>query len=365
MKEKPQSLESQLQMARPKRAEIKRVPLTPEEKEFLGKIMDKAVAAEKAGRLAEAISHYTDYKNEFLKIKEAKERKTEIEKNFELKKQYEDQVETLKKNGLIEALPSGEMGFIDITGTPRPIPTYEEILERVKAKKEFLERKREQGFSQLLLVPFGMRIADIKNRIKKLILEKYEQGKLNGTNGDSLELNTTLPIRIEKDFKSADLTGDLVYYPKKFDPENHGGKTKLDILADEGGWDILFLEDMPDLPFKGREKAGRTQFSPGMEPYVYLYDLQNEEQYKGEQGMTPEAELTYFMYYLQKNNKVIDDYQGSGKVNWNLGGFFKNNGTICCSGWDREHKIIFVGSIGRHSRNVDYNKYSARTAVRV
>jgi len=67
-----QSLESQLQMARPKRAEIKRVPLTPEEKEFLGKIMDKAVAAEKAGRLAEAIGHYTDYKNELLKIKEKK-----------------------------------------------------------------------------------------------------------------------------------------------------------------------------------------------------------------------------------------------------------------------------------------------------
>jgi len=351
-------------MARPKRAEIKRVPLTPEEKKFLGEIMDKAVAAEKAGKLLEAINYYTDYKNELLKIKEVKERKKEIEKNFELKEQYKEQIEILKKNGLIEKLPSGEIGFIDITGTPRPIPTYEEILERVKAKKELLDRKREQGFTQLLLVPFGMRIADIKNRIKKLILEKYEHGKLNGTNGDSLELNTTLPIRIEKDFKSADLTGDLVYYPEKFDPHDHGGKTKQDILAEEGGWDILFLEDMPDLPFKGREKGGRTQISPGMKPYVYLYDLQNEEQYKGEYGMTPEAELTYFMYYLQKNNKVIDDYQGSGKVNWNLGGYFKNNGTICFSGWDRDHETMYIDSIVRHSRNVDYNKYSARTAVR-
>jgi len=70
MREKPQSLESQLQMARLKRAEIKRVPLTPEEKEFLGKIMDKAVAAEKAGKLQEALDLYTDYKNELLKIKE-------------------------------------------------------------------------------------------------------------------------------------------------------------------------------------------------------------------------------------------------------------------------------------------------------
>ncbi len=75
MKEKPkQSLENQLQMARPKRAEVKRVPLTPEEKEFLGEIMDKAVAAEKAGKLQEALDLYTDYKNELLKIKEEKEK---------------------------------------------------------------------------------------------------------------------------------------------------------------------------------------------------------------------------------------------------------------------------------------------------
>jgi len=76
MTEKAQSSESQLQMARPKRAEVRRVPLTPEEKEFLGKIMDKAVAAEKAGELAKALEHYQEYKNELLKIKESKESET-------------------------------------------------------------------------------------------------------------------------------------------------------------------------------------------------------------------------------------------------------------------------------------------------
>jgi len=74
------SFESQLQMARPKRAEVKRVPLTPEEKEFLRKIMDKAVAAEKAGDLQQALNLYTDYKNELLKIKEEKEKKEKEEK---------------------------------------------------------------------------------------------------------------------------------------------------------------------------------------------------------------------------------------------------------------------------------------------
>ncbi len=77
MPEQPQSLESQLKMARPRRHEVKRVPLTPEEKEFLGEIMDKAVAAEKTGKLQEALNLYTDYKNELLKIKEKKEKDKE------------------------------------------------------------------------------------------------------------------------------------------------------------------------------------------------------------------------------------------------------------------------------------------------
>ncbi len=81
--EKPQSLESQLQMARPRRSEVKRVPLTDEEKEFLGKIMDKAVAAEKAGKLKEALDFYTDYKNELMKIKDKIEKKRKRQESAE------------------------------------------------------------------------------------------------------------------------------------------------------------------------------------------------------------------------------------------------------------------------------------------
>ncbi len=78
MQENPdQSFENQLKMARPRRSEVKRVPLTPEEKELLGEIMDKAVAAEKAGDLQQALHFYTDYKNELIKIKEKKEEKKE------------------------------------------------------------------------------------------------------------------------------------------------------------------------------------------------------------------------------------------------------------------------------------------------
>ena len=54
--------------------------------------------------------------------------------------------------------------------------TDEEILERVEANKVFLETKREQGFTQLLLVPFGMKLREIADRVQDLILKKHEEG---------------------------------------------------------------------------------------------------------------------------------------------------------------------------------------------
>jgi len=104
MSEQPKSLESQLQMARPRRGEVERVPLTSEEKEFLGEIMDKAVAAEKAGELQEALNFYTDYKNKLMKIKEKRERRrkrqesTEPVFNTELINLQEDTNQELLRN---------------------------------------------------------------------------------------------------------------------------------------------------------------------------------------------------------------------------------------------------------------------------
>jgi len=372
MKEEPkQSLESQLKMARPRRHEVKRVPLTDEEKEFLGEIMDKAVAAEKAGKLQEAINFYTDYKNELVKIKEIKEireRVKELEKSLELEKQYKDQVEILKKNGLIEKLPIGELGFVDINEIPRPIPTYKEILERVEAKKELLEKKEKQGFTQLLLVPFGMKLSAMAEKAKDLILKKYKQGNLKGTNGDNLELDEETPVLLEKKYEGgdADIRGKLFYYPESFLQNNHKGKTKKKILDQTGGWDIMLIEDLPDLPARGEGNTvgNREQLESDFSAHDYLTIKLKEEQYKEEQGMTPEAELAHFMHYLQKNNQVIDDWQGSGKANLNLGGFIKDAGMAggtCFFRWQRDDKQLQISWIYPYDAN---NVRAARTLIR-
>jgi len=61
-------------MARSRRKEVKRVELTPDEDKALFLILNKAIAAERAGDLAKALEHYTEYKEELLKIKRKKRR---------------------------------------------------------------------------------------------------------------------------------------------------------------------------------------------------------------------------------------------------------------------------------------------------
>ncbi|MCX6744902.1 MAG: hypothetical protein NTX82_05240, partial [Candidatus Parcubacteria bacterium] len=92
-------------------------------------------------------------KTEQPKRSETQER---LEKLFELKKQYQEQVKALIATGVIELLPeTGKYGVYDIKGKECPIPSYDEILKRMEAKAEMLEKKREQGFTHLQLVPIG------------------------------------------------------------------------------------------------------------------------------------------------------------------------------------------------------------------
>ena len=103
------------------------------------------------------------------------------------------------------------------------------------------------------------------------------------------------------------------------------------------GWEFQFIEDLPDLPAKGEgEEAGnRKQVEAGASPEEYLKVLETDAQYEGERGQTPEAELTEFISNLKVHNRVIDDWEGSGKISWNISGYFKSSGLICKSNWSR------------------------------
>jgi hypothetical protein len=181
-----------------------------------------------------------------------------LAEKLKLREQYETQIKTLNETGVLEILPeSQELGIIGIDGKGYPIPTYEQVLQRITPEKiELLDKKFEQGFTQLLLVPFGMPLGTLMDRYKRELLKHDDEGTLLSTDGSNLDLDRQDPIYCEN-YQNADITGELVYEPKEFSP-NHQGKTKKELIAEKGAWYVSLIEDLPDLPDKGQ---GKTRFN--------------------------------------------------------------------------------------------------------
>ena len=235
-----------------------------------------------------------------------------------LKAQYEFQKEILIKAGLLKKISTGELGIEAIDKQEYPIPTLEQIEERMLEKRELLETKIPQGFVKLIIVPFGLPISSLIDAYSNALMENYQQGKLLDTQGKLLELDGYVGGRFidnedTKYYIQAEATGELVYFPKEFS-DDHQGKTKQELLPTQA-WQVLLLEDLPNLPFKGKGKtiANRQQPESDQTPDEYLKQLQTDPQYKGEQGLTPESWLVYGLSHLEQTNQVIDNSQGLGK----------------------------------------------------
>ncbi|MCX6744303.1 MAG: hypothetical protein NTX82_02150 [Candidatus Parcubacteria bacterium] len=294
------------------------------------------------------------------KIEKPKHSETQerLEKLFELKKQYQEQVKALIATGVIELLPeTGKYGVYDINGKECPIPSYDEILKRMEAKAEMLTKKQEQGFGKLLLVPIGTPLSFLIDRTRDLIVKKYKEGKLLGTDGAKLELNEDQPVDVDKIFDDSDIKGDLVYYPQKYDQQNHGGRTKAELLADllaspglqSKGWEIELIEDLPDLPAKRKSKkiGDRRQLGAGLSPGQYLKMILNSQQYNNEQGITPEAYLIYFINYLQVKNQVIDDRENNKDLRcFGTGVYSKKQDFVPCIYWNRYYQRLSLLRMG-------------------
>ena len=299
-----------------------------------------------------------------------------------LQEQYESQVETMQKLGMVEVFKSGELGIKGIDGKEYAIPTQAEIVERIEAKKELVERKQEQGFTRLLLVPFGMKLDDLIEAYKQRILDHSQKGKLFATKKDSgdpsmpLELNESQPLWKWDGYNNADATGELVYNPKEFS-KNHKGETKQEVLARQGGWQVLFIEDMPNIPRDNpKTKGGRTQIDTGgssikkyikrgeniPSPAEYLKALNKEPAYNGESGMTPEEQLTYAILHLEETDQVIDDYRGNGSISYQIGAYFPSSGSAPSAYWSRGDRQANVDRNSPDNRN---DNCGVRPAVRL
>ena len=312
----------------------------------------------------------------------------------ELAKQYQSQKEIFQRIGLLERLSTGDLGLKAIDNQEYPFPEIQDIFKMMRENKEMLKTKIEQGFTQLLITPFGMNLDDLTDKYRRTILKHHKEGKLFAAKKDPnnqneplapLELNETDPIWQSSEYANADISGALVYDPKELpttgeepDAEKRKqrsqGKTKQAILSQDGAWTIQLTEDLPNIPRatedeaekQKRIKGGRPQLDTSgtsikkyiekgettPSPQEYLKALQNDPIYQHEQGMTPEDQLTYAILHLEQTDQVIDDWQGNGSASYQTRAYLPASGVVPSACWVRDYRRASLGRVFPDFRDV-------------
>ena len=122
----------------------------------------------------------------------------ELAERLRLHEQYLAQVKVLGQSGLLESFPATddhplpELGIIGVDGEQYYLPPYEDILERLKdpETRAIIEKKYEQGFTKMLLIPFALPLKEIIQKYKQILLEiDARPNGLRATDGTRLELD--------------------------------------------------------------------------------------------------------------------------------------------------------------------------------
>ncbi len=275
-----------------------------------------------------------------------------LDKLIGITKQYESQLEVLRNTGIMFRLSDGSEGIFEEDGTEYPVPSLLSIVQRFcedGKKYELLRQKVEQGFKEMILVPFGWTVNILTDAyIEQLKLHKaagqlFGEGKSPAANSavqaQVLGLNMMQPVNKWARYE----TSPLVYFPTSFDPVNHGGLTKKEAIAQKGAWQVCLIEETP-IPRKdqGANKNGRQQLEAGLTSRQYLEKLQTHPQYRGEVGLTLEAWLMRALTRLKKKNEVTDDFQGNGSSNYILGAYFPESLAVGNTYWYSEASQVYM-----------------------
>ena len=314
------------------------------------------------------------------------------ERLYHLEEQYTSQVKLLEQVGILK---DGVITGID--GKQYLIPTLEQIASRLFERREELSTKHDQGFTKLLLVPFGMSLDNLREVLRQFLLDYKE-------NNPSFDLDTDRPLRIwEEGYQGADI-GDspkLVYHPQSFIQDGHGGKTKMEILKTNyqlptltptqspfPGWTIhLFqpsnLESQDTetpigfalIPQQGQgtpqgDLTPRPPLETGRSSKEYLATLQEAQNnpnhpYSQESGMTPEDWIMAFMTHLSETKKPLDDVWNPTNTEshcYLTGAFFPSSVFVPYVYWNRDNHQ--AGLSGNDPRN-RFGNIGARFSVMV
>jgi hypothetical protein len=303
------------------------------------------------------------------KITSLREAVFPLERELGIKSQYESQRGIFEEAFVLERLSSGEMGIHGIDGKEYPVPSYREIAQRMREKREVFVQKKEQGFTKLLVVPFGMSLENLTQEYANLLVKHYNEGKLfaekqNAADPDVLlELSVGEPVWRWSDYANADVDGKLVYELKEYS-QNHGGLTKTEILANRKpgmvpAWHVLMVEASPNIPREnaGKDVGTRKQLEANQTPNDYLGGI-GKGIYDHESGMTPEDWLAFAITNLQEQNQAIDDDVAA----YNTGAYFPASDRVPYAFWNRGVQQARLDGNDPTNR---YGSIGARSAVRV
>jgi hypothetical protein len=201
-----------------------------------------------------------------------------LAERLNLKEQYRAQVKVLSQSGLLEMYfedSEPKLGIVGIDGQKYALPSYQDLLKRLEdpEKRKLLEIKAEQGFTKLLLVPFAMPLSVLINRFKDILLKTHKETGIKATDGTKLELNTEDPLYVWDDLKKVEdpkipenEQKQIEYGVTDYDGQNQqerGGHYKLrnsdGTLNSDQAWQILLIENNPDLPAQGKGQDHRRK----------------------------------------------------------------------------------------------------------
>ena len=257
---------------------------------------------------------------------------------FPLEKEYARTITALKRTKILTLLPQAEnLGVIGIDGKEYPVPTQEQLQELFTRNKELVDRKIQQGFTQLQLTPIAMPISQLIDRVKTALFKHAAVGKIictkqNSTDADiPVRVNTREPIWIWDRVRQAVDTPKLVYFPQAYTDINHQGLIKEEVIQEPRlcaipGWSVGLIEPILIMPQQGQGKVigGRNQLEEYSTPHDYLRTLSSPT-YQGETGWTTEDFLTHFITRLESTNQVSHDRNDSNAL-WFLGSYMPNSG---------------------------------------
>jgi len=299
------------------------------------------------------------------------------QEHYHLKKQYDSQIKLLEQVGILK-----EGAITGIDGNTYPIPTLEYIASRLFEQRETLETKRDQGFTKLLLVPFGMSLDALRETLKQFLLKHKK-------NNPTFDLDIKEPLWTREEYQGADI-GDspkLVYHPKFFDEDNHQGMTKMEILEEQEGnkdsfpgWIVHLLQPsnpkdphspgFAPIPSEGQgtpqgDLTPRPPLEAGRSPGKYFSTLQtskdNEDSpYSHESGMTPEDWIMAFMIHLSETRQPLDNYANSTEsASYLTGAFFPSSISVPCTSWNRDCRWAGFGRGDTWHRDKDVGARSS------